>query len=284
MANRAELGVLIIHGIGRDDGVGSTAKGYSAALQKRLRANGLTESMVAFQEVYWHQHVQPRQDQYWRQVEPLVRWDVLRRLILDYLADASTYRQVKAAEGRTTVYEAVHSEVYSNLRTLEDRITDVAPLVILAHSLGGHIMSNYVYDRQRRYAEDPLAGTPFLRMERLVSMVTFGCNLPLFVMAATPYVPITVPATELPDDLRRRGRWLNYYDKDDVLGWPLKPLRDLVDEAGRAAFDDMIDDIPINVGVPLLQSSNPSSHVGYWNDKDFADPVAKHIKGLLQAG
>lgn len=278
---QARLGVLIIHGIGDDKGPIATRRGYSQGLQTKLRERDLTPAQVEFEEVYWHDHMQRRQDRYWQGAEPRVRWDYVRKLILNHLADASTYRQVPDQED--TVYARIHGEVHRSLTALEGRIASDAPLVVMAHSLGAHIMSNYIWDRQRCRTPDPLGDTAFRRMERLVSMVSFGGNLPLFVMAADPYEPITIPAATLPEPLRALGRWFNYYDKDDVLGWPMAPLAEFVSEEHRSAFEAMVQDIPIDVGVPVLQSSNPTSHVGYWKDRDFVGAVGEHLRGLLVA-
>ena len=66
--------------------------------------------------------------------------------------------------------------------------------------------------------------SPFERMEWLVGLVTFGLNLPLFTFAYDPVEAIAFPGGGLPPDEADKARWLNYYDKDDVLGYPLKPI------------------------------------------------------------
>ena len=66
--------------------------------------------------------------------------------------------------------------------------------------------------------------------------MTTGCNIPLFVAAHDPVVPIDPPATGF--------EWHNYYDPDDVLGWPLAGLGD---DYGR-----LVTDHPINAGGSVL--------------------------------
>ena len=112
-------------------------------------------------------------------------------------------------------------------------------------------------------------------MHTLAGMVTFGCNIPLFTFAYTNVAPIVFPAAELPDpgDVRDKAKWLNYYDPDDVLGYPLKSI--------NAAYDAVVDeDIPINVGG-LFSSWNPLSHNKYWTDNDFTKPAAEFIATFL---
>ena len=43
-----------------------------------------------------------------------------------------------------------------------------------------------------------------------------GCNIPLFVSS-----PNQIQTIMPPND---RFRWMNYFDKDDLLVWPLGPL------------------------------------------------------------
>ena len=65
------------------------------------------------------------------------------------------------------------------------------------------------------------------------TLVTTGCNIPIFVAAHKEMhlIPIA-PPTQL-------FKWINFYDPDDVLGCPLQPLsngyRALVEQAAAAA-------------------------------------------------
>ncbi|MCH7957406.1 MAG: hypothetical protein IIB63_07635, partial [Proteobacteria bacterium] len=109
----------------------------------------------------------------------------------------------------------------------------------------------------------------------LAGMITFGCNIPLFTFAYTKVVPIQFPAPDLPDpgDVRDKAKWLNYFDPDDVLGYPLKSI--------NAAYDAVVDeDIAINVGG-LLSNWNFLSHTKYWTDNDFTKPAAEFIATFL---
>ena len=77
------------------------------------------------------------------------------------------------------------------------------------------------------------------------------------------------------DTIDRVCRWLNFYDPDDILGYPLKPLSPEYDDAVNA-------DLPINVGA-VFSSWNPLSHNKYWTDNRFTKPVSKMIHELMQA-
>ena len=110
----------------------------------------------------------------------------------------------------------------------------------------------------------PHGNNQFESMKTVKGFITFGCNIPLFTFALPKIVPITLPAG---------ATWRNYYDPDDVLGYPLKPLS--TDYASTVE-----DDIAVNVGG-FFSSWNPMSHTGYWTDNDFTKPVAKFLSGLL---
>lgn len=61
-------------------------------------------------------------------------------------------------------------------------------------------------------------------------------------------------------------RWRNFYDEDDPLGWPLRPLG----SSYRAAVED---DVAVNAGGSLLghltRAWNPFSHSRYWRDGEI---------------
>ncbi len=291
----ATIGALIAHGIGKQK------PGFSRALQKRLtkrlgkRGNGSDE--IAFQEVYYGDVFQPKQDFYLEYAKKQrIDNKFMRGFVLDILADASMYG-FPGREDAPSVYDRVHERVRDAIVALEGRVEHNAPVVVMGHSLGGHVMSNFIWDRQERWVEgdedDNLAETDFQRLKTLASFITFGCNIPLFVTAADPYVPIQVPSPSglLPAEWGTEKKWLNYYDPDDILGWPLTALAAadedaaddeiaaLMDPADRARFLGMVSDHTINVGWPV-QSATPFSHIGYWKDKDFIKPVAAHLAAL----
>ena len=75
------------------------------------------------------------------------------------------------------------------------------------------------------------------------------------------------------DEEDLRGNSENYYDPDDALGWPLKPL--------SKEYANLVNkDIPMNSGG-FFTSWTPFSHGSYWKDKDFLTPVAKLIKSIM---
>jgi len=152
------------------------------------------------------------------------------------------------------------------------------PLVVVAHSLGSVIVSNYVWDaqRDRPAARGTYAGaTAFERGEMLAALATCGSPIALFTLALADVVSIAFPPPTLPPALRAAARWLNFYDPDDALGYPLKPLS----PSYAAAVST---DRAINVGR-LTTSWNPASHTEYLGDQDFIEPVAALIRDVVVA-
>ena len=266
----AELGILVIHGMGSQ--APDFASEMIEEINDRIDDMGKDPDDIAWQPIYWADILEPRQSQYLRDAKRTadLNYISLRRFMLSAFGDASGYQLVKGAGNNT--YTKIHKRVQNRIKSLF--VTGLGsknkPMLILAHSLGGHIMSNYIWDMQNAVT----AGlSPFERMNRLSGIVTFGCNIPLFTFAYDNVLPITFPPAGLSQTLKNKAKWLNYYDPEDVLGYPLKSI--------NAAYDNTVtEDIAIEVGG-LFSSWNPLSHVEYWTDNDFTIPVSKYIKTFL---
>ena len=143
------------------------------------------------------------------------------------------------------------------------------PVVIIALSLGCQVLSNYLWDAQHNsYIFENTDGIEpgkldFLRLTSLSNLVTTGCNIPLFVSGINDRICFNKPNPQF--------KWDNYYDPDDVLGWPLRQLGE--------SFN-IVNDHHINAGG-LFTSWNPFSHVKYWTDKDVVSPLSTILMHLL---
>ncbi len=115
----------------------------------------------------------------------------------------------------------------------------------------------------------------FQQMKTLAGMITFGCNIPFFTLAykKADIRPIHFPGDALTPAQKNKARWLNFYDPDDVLGYPLKAINQKYNQVVN-------NDVAINVGG-ILSSWNPMSHQKYWTDNDFTKPVVRFIQSWL---
>lgn len=271
-----KLAVAIIHGIGTQplqldgDGHHLFAQRLIAALRQRL---GAEADQVAFQSLYWANVLDDREFAYLEKLkaEP-VTWRWLRRAVTLFLGDASGYRKV--SEAYDTTYQEVHQTVRQGLQALRAKVGAETPLVVLAHSLGGHIFSNYAWDQQQLNATPSCPPDPFLGLETLAGLVTFGCNIPLFTFAYNPVLPIRFPGHCLSPTVREQARWLNLYAPADALGYPLRPLPNYA----KVVFEDRA----MAVG-PWYKRHTPLSHMEYWNDGGFHTYVADYLHQLLPA-
>jgi len=267
-----KLAVVIIHGMGVEDP--RFADGLIAELQRRLEGHGKNATEVAFASVFWADITQASQDAYLERArqENELNFIGLRQFVVGALGDAAAYQRVE--DPNNSVYLAIHERIESvNRELFRTQLGETSvPLIVMAHSLGGHIMSNYIWDLQ--HGNVPRKGlSAFEKFWTHAGMITFGCNIPLFTFCYKQIEPITFPSPRLPPDIKSLARWYNFFDADDVLGYPLKPV--------STSYARVVDaDIQVNVGS-LLTSWNPASHTEYWTDEAFTKPVAKFLAAFL---
>lgn len=269
------------------------ADGMIKEIEERIHdKEKLDPSEIEWQPVWWAPVLSSAESDLWRRSQRGNDLDYkkLRLFVLHALGDAVAYRKVdksKLHEGDINSYDEIHAQVKKDMKTLRERTragkpanAPEVPLIIIAHSLGCHILSNYIWDLQKKDAKS--IGNNFEDMKTLSGLLTFGCNIPLFTLANNRVEPIKFPlpvAKYFPkgtsaNAIKASTKWWNYYDPDDILGWPLKPLS----QSYRRAVHK---DVPINVGV-FWSSWNPASHGGYWGDNDFTVPASKAIAKILK--
>lgn len=281
-----KIAVAVIHGMGsqgkKTQGVNEIS--FSAGLYKRLKeqlGDGFFQR-VGWREIFWADILQSRQEDFIDEnlVGKGARWMKTRRFVMHNLADAASYRRNKA-DTRDQIYHDIHARVHRTVERLEQITDGQTPLVIFAHSLGGHIISNYIYDMMKGDPE-VAASTDFQKLKTVAAFVTFGCNIPVFSFSYKPQDirPINFPGTNIPGSKRLQPWWLNMNDKDDALGMPL---------AGTSpgyqalATSGQLEDRWIDAGG-ALEFWNPASHNGYWTDRHFYRPAAAILRKAMEIG
>ncbi|MGH8671176.1 MAG: hypothetical protein ACREUA_03935 [Burkholderiales bacterium] len=257
----------MIHGIGaqRPD----FAQGFIAEMDERLGGLGIAPGVINWQVCYWADLLNTRERELWDKLAKShdLDWVTVRKFFINVFSDALAYQRRPHASD--DMYRRIHARVRESLASLHTALGHHdKPLVIVAHSLGSVIVSNYLWDEQSGKG----AGTnAFERMRTLAGLVTFGSNIPLFTLALDEIKAIDFP----PDSgLSGKAKWLNFFDADDVLGYPLRGLSDTYRKA-------VTKDLEINVGG-LFSSWNPVSHTAYWTDADFTAPVARQIRDVVK--
>lgn len=280
-----KMAVVAIHGMGsqyKDPHPPSNVPTFSKGLHRHVKRRlGADMDKVAWQEVVWAQILQPQQKEYLKKINRSLGYDKLREFVVCNLSDAASYRQTP--DGQDEVYNQIHQKIADVMRIVRWQIGENTPVLILAHSLGGHIMSNYIYDMQApmRHNGPLVHGYPVDDMQTVAGFVTFGCNIPIFLFAypKDEIRPIKAPNSALPANLQFPNWWHNFYDKHDVLGFPLGKSSDHYEALVQSGA--LVDE-SINAGK-IFTSWNPLSHNAYWTDKDLYIPVSEKIKTILAA-
>lgn len=272
------VGLLIVHGMG--DTAWDFHEELLAPLRTRLQADW---DRIAWRALYYQPILQRYERTIFEQMRPLIRWEGLRELMLFGFSDAASLEHKK--ELANSPYYLTQQLILERLDELYEELGRVAaPLVVVAQSLGCQVISNYIWDAQqpRAYAgiwngdlnDGVLPNTPrdrFRRMQSLQRFMTTGCNIPVFVAGHATIEPI---------DRRKLGaafRWINQFDPDDVLGWPLQQL--------SAGYSALVEDVAINAsGESLLErikSVSPYSHTQYWSTQRVLDRIETALRDLL---
>ena len=265
-------------------GMGDTKEDFADDLRQKLAAKlGDDWSRVYFDSIYYQSVFQDNEERVMDAMSQ-VPLDALalRRFVLFGFSDATGLE--RQAEKPNRPYQQVQTIIRDTLRRAYRSLGGPRPVVLIAQSLGCQVMSNYLWDAQKNAASRGVWRAPrtrrgselddFLRLKTLRYFYTTGCNIPIF-LAGFPETDIRAVKVD------RDGyafRWKNFYDPDDVLGWPLRPLSPSYDKAVDA-------DVPISAGGSLLghlaYSWNTLSHLKYWQDNEVLKPLAADLKTLL---
>ena len=293
------IGILTIHG------VGSQKKEFAAPFQKLVKSNlDKDAEQLIWQDILWADLLLGRENRLWKSMqsaqqvngEPFpLDYSKTREFLVHNVGDALAYNRMSSMVSfKGNAYDLIHNKVGEELDTLLHRLKenegnqDIYPIIVIAHSLGATIMSDYIWDRQQ--SQSASENDSRIPIETLAGFITFGSTIPLFCLGYEHPVPIDFPISDDWSDKQKKAiRWLNFVDRDDVLGWPLKSfysssISQLTNEQKRITLSttELIEDYEINVGGGL-SSWNPLCHQKYWTDKDFVNHVSKYLKTILEA-
>ena len=287
------IGILTIHG------VGSQNIEFATPFQNLVNSKlGKDADQFIWQEIFWANLLLERENHLWESMklaqqvngEPFpLDYSRIRQFLVHNVGDALAYNRMSSrVSSKGNAYDLIHNKVGEELEALlgclkeKEGNQDIYPIVVIAHSLGATIMSDYIWDRQQSQKVSVLRKP----IDTLAGFITFGSTIPLFCLGYESPAPIDFPVKDdWPAKRKKAIRWLNFVDRDDVLGWPLKSfyssnIKQLTEEQIRTT--ELIEDYEINVGGGL-SSWNPLCHQRYWTDKDFANHVSKYLKTIMKA-
>ncbi len=243
--------VFIIHGVGDQD------KGYSMPFQKKLKKFIKSYSNVPntniktiLKEIRWSPITQKIQDKLAKRFsKQKLGFKTFRKIMLNLIGDALAYQDSDRGD---EVYKDIHASI-DKARADVDKIVGNNPVeyTIVAHSLGSVIASDYCYDNTHSF--------------KLTNFFTMGSPIALWTMRAGDPKNADTPVQV--DDTN--GAWINIFDDDDIIGWPLR----VINKHYRKAVDF---DYNTEIGG-FLDREHPLSHRGYWKDGNAVKPIAKKI-------
>lgn len=257
-----EVALITLHGMGK------VKLSYYSVLEQKLKSHlGDKWTKVSFQNVQYAPILQMPEDDLWKSMVATTENELdgtdLRQFFLYGFGDAASLEYSAHTKDKKQ-YIDVQREIQKALdHALLDFNNDATkPVIIIAQSLGCQVISNYIWDAQNKsniFSEstpDGSAQSKFRALNSLTNLITTGCNIPLFVAGLADRKCFKKPNDSF--------IWDNFYDRDDVLGWPLKQL---------GSTYDIVRDHPINSGG-LLSSWNIASHGEYWSDEDVVSSLS----------
>ncbi|UOY93035.1 chemotaxis protein [Ectobacillus sp. JY-23] len=265
-----KVAATIIHGMGtqkQEYAEDMVMKLQNSFAKKIEQWTDSAETQLIVRPVYWADIFTPKEEELYEKlvVRHKLRYKTLRRFLMQYLADAIAYQPVSDGSHN---YERIHMRIGDTLHALSELAGERAPLCVISHSLGSAVASNYFYDLQKNCTNSVVCpSSPLERGDTLALFYTMGTTLSLWSLRYYNFDrPVNIPAAALADLYPKvHGEWINFYDKDDMMSYP---LRDVNESYKRAVTADK----PVNVGN-LLTSWNPLSHAGYFRDPDIIDTV-----------
>jgi len=267
-----KIGIFVTHGMGNNKQ--SFADDMIKEISKRINNEGCNPDEVAWGICCWDEIMRPKGDALFKKMDKLgLRWEEVRKFCIAAFGDAVAYQESYYEHGEA--YDLIHKCIFDTLTDLRASLGSDKPLIMMAHSLGCHIISNYIWDRQHGYDNHLYGGTDFFDLKTLTGIIMSGSNIPLFTLRYNQILSIDFPHQEFAfPKLRNMAKWQNYYDKDDPLGFPMKVLSPSYEK-------NVTEDIEVNVGS-FLTCWNPICHLEYRIDDNFTKPVAKYITEILK--
>ncbi|MGY0692065.1 chemotaxis protein [Virgibacillus sp. FSP13] len=274
-----KIAVAVLHGAGTPEQnfAEEMIKKITDGFTKKFHQENLDQELV-FEPVFWSAVFEGEQEKLWNRVQKEADLDYhrLRQFTIEFLADAVAYQPTTIGAQN---YDKVHALLAESLCKLKKKAGPDAPLCVISHSLGSIVASNYFFDLQFRrekigtWTKQSMENSPLEKGDTLTLFYTMGSPMALWSLRYIDFgSPIYVPSPVLKNYYPTvQGEWLNFYDKDDVLAYPLKSLNDTFQT-------HVTKDVAVNVGG-MFTSWNPFSHSKYNTDNDVLEPI---INGLVR--
>jgi hypothetical protein len=259
----AKVAVFVIHGIG--DQKSDFADDFMNVIKDRAKSK---HSEYIMHSCHWADELQESQDLMLPYIKSssyswqfITRW--LKSIVVNNISDATSYHQA---------YDRIHQRVNKELEEVRQRAGNDCKIIVVAHSLGAMIMSDYIYDCQHSADKDPpperfVKNHPIrndvTNMKTLHEIVTFGANIPLFRMGFSTKTILSI------NDNDGKIKWDNFYSPFDLLGYHLNEF--YTDPADRPKIEDH------RLFWNGIFGFCFSSHSKYWKNRKVINHIAAKI-------
>lgn len=268
-------------------GMGAVDEDFAEPLFQALKSGlGDDWSRIHTDTILCQGHLQPNLE---RVFEAMQKRDMdylrARKFMLYGLAEASA--QQADIQQRGGNYDKTQQAIYQTFERAAKATADTAPVILLSHSIGCSILSNYLWDAQRptishgvwrdggpKGVHKGSAKDLFLRGKTLAHWYTLGASNPLWTagMARDQIQAVTS------DTRGYNFRWKNFYHPDDLFGWPLKPLSPSYNQAVYRDYETrpLADWSAASWGPQLV------AHDGYWQSEMVQKSLIEDVQELLK--
>ena len=255
--------IIFIHGIGQQEK--GFSKGSQEKIRKQLRKENKNAGEPIFIEACWSSILKQRQESLVQLTEKGagkrgLNMKKLRHFMIEFAGDAIAYQNDAVGKETYTAIHQVISDAVNSARKKADQRAPGEPIefTFVAHSLGTVITSNWLWDHRpgNRHGRPELLAT---------NLFTLGSPIALWLLRyGNPE-----DATATLQVQRPEGAWINIYDNEDIIGFPLKAI--------NKAYDEAVDyDYNTEVGG-LTSVGTPVSHIHYWSDGNVIKPIANKL-------
>ena len=177
-----------------------------------------------------------------------------RYFLTVFMGDVVSY---SSGEGERRLRNFVYRQLDKIVRK------DAASFSILAHSLGSIIAYDYLFDlfgkgrsKRRKVRTDG--------RQRLEHFFTTGSPIALFLLRKAHLMLDVSALASNPIGLHPpKGQWINFWDRQDVVAYPLERF-----------FPRVVKDRLVDTGSLIF-----NSHLGYWHNREVAEAVADAFLG-----
>lgn len=238
-----KIAIITLHGQGT----------YKETAHEKMIGNILdrldvNKSQIEVFSVMYYSQIQKNQDAFMLRMGKISSFMLsrMREKLISSFGDPATIYYNKPA------YQETMLKVKEQFIKANNFIGSDGHIIILAHSLGGPIISNFLWDAEK-------AGVKYSRIKLLV---TTGCPIPFFVSGIKIDNIMTIKKPSF------NFKWFNFWNKKDILSFPLRRV--------NMAYKMLVTDFRVKKGMYIL------AHGSYDSDiKGVIKPIVYEIDNII---